>query len=91
MVRLKSAFIVECTGFEKDENGKVSLIRARYVPESKSGQDTSGLQVKGVIHWVSAQHAVPAEIRLYERLFNVEDPSSEEEILKNTSTPIVCT
>lgn len=77
MVRLKSAFIVECTGFEKDEQGNVSLIRARYVPESKSGHDTSGLQVKGVIHWVSAPHAVSAEIRLYERLFNVEDPSSE--------------
>ena len=87
MVRLKSAFIVECTDFEKDENGKVSLIRARYVPESKSGQDTSGLQVKGVIHWVSAQHAVPAEIRLYERLFNVEDPSSEEGDFKEYINP----
>ena len=87
MVRLKSAFIVECTDFEKDENGKVSLIRGRYVPESKSGQDTSGLQVKGVIHWVSAQHAVPAEIRLYERLFNVEDPSSEEGDFKEYINP----
>ena len=87
MVRLKSAFIVECTDFEKDENGKVSLIRARYVPESKSGQDTSGLQVKGVIHWVSAPHAVPAEIRLYERLFNVEDPSSEEGDFKEYINP----
>jgi glutaminyl-tRNA synthetase len=87
MVRLKSAFIVECTGFEKDENGKVSLIRARYVPESRSGQDTSGMQVKGVIHWVSAQHAVPAEIRLYERLFNVEDPSSEEGDFKEYINP----
>ncbi len=87
MVRLKSAFIVECTDFEKDENGKVSLIRARYVPESKSGQDTSGLQVKGVIHWVSATHAVPAEIRLYERLFNVEDPSSEEGDFKEYINP----
>ncbi len=87
MVRLKSAFIVECTDFEKDENGKVSLIRARYVPESKSGQDTSGLQVKGVIHWVSALHAVPAEIRLYERLFNVEDPSSEEGDFKEYINP----
>ncbi|MBK7966228.1 MAG: glutamine--tRNA ligase/YqeY domain fusion protein [Bacteroidetes bacterium] len=87
MVRLKSAFIVECTGFEKDEKGKVSLIRARYVPESKSGQDTSGLQVKGVIHWVSALHAVPAEIRLYERLFNVEDPSSEEGDFKEYINP----
>ncbi|MFN0190078.1 MAG: glutamine--tRNA ligase/YqeY domain fusion protein [Bacteroidia bacterium] len=87
MVRLKSAFIVECTDFEKDENGKVSLIRARYVPESRSGQDTSGLQVKGVIHWVSATHAVPAEIRLYERLFNVEDPSSEEGDFKEYINP----
>ncbi len=87
MVRLKSAFIVECTDFEKHENGKVSLIRARYVPESKSGHDTSGLQVKGVIHWVSAQHAVPAEIRLYERLFNVEDPSSEEGDFKEYINP----
>ena len=87
MVRLKSAFIVECTDFEKYENGKVSLIRARYVPESKSGQDTSGLQVKGVIHWVSAQHSVPAEIRLYERLFNVEDPSSEEGDFKEYINP----
>ena len=87
MVRLKSAFIVECTDFEKDENGKVSLIRSRYVPESKSGQDTSGLQVKGVIHWVSAPHALPAEIRLYERLFNVEDPSSEEGDFKEYINP----
>ena len=87
MVRLKSAFIVECTDFEKDKNGKVSLIRARYVPESKSGQDTSGLQVKGVIHWVSAPHAVPAEIRLYERLFNVEDPSNEEGDFKEYINP----
>ena len=87
MVRLKSAFIVECTDFEKDENGKVSLIRARFVPESKSGHDTSGLQVKGVIHWVSAQHAEPAEIRLYERLFNVEDPSSEEGDFKEYINP----
>ncbi|MBK9636931.1 MAG: glutamine--tRNA ligase/YqeY domain fusion protein [Bacteroidetes bacterium] len=87
MVRLKSAFIVECTGFEKDENGKVSLIHTRYIPESKSGHDTSGLQVKGVIHWVSAPHAVPAEIRLYERLFNVEDPSSEEGDFKEYINP----
>lgn len=87
MVRLKSAFIVECIGFEKDEQGNVSLIRARYVPESKSGHDTSGLQVKGVIHWVSAAHAIPAEIRLYERLFNVEDPSSEEGDFKEYINP----
>jgi glutaminyl-tRNA synthetase len=87
MVRLKSAFIVECTGFEKDEKGNVSLIRARYIPESKSGQDVSGLQVKGVIHWVSASHALPAEIRLYERLFKVEDPSSEEGDFKEYINP----
>jgi len=78
MVRLKSAFIIECTGFEKDSNGKTTLVRARYVPESKSGNDQSGLQVKGVIHWLSAAQAINGEVRLYERLFKVEDPANEE-------------
>jgi glutaminyl-tRNA synthetase len=87
LVRLKSAFIVECTGFEKDANGEVSVIRCRYYPESKSGQDTSGLSPKGVIHWVSAPHAVKAEVRLYDRLFKVEDPSSEEGDFKDYINP----
>lgn len=87
MVRLKSAFIVECTGFEKEADGTITEVRCRYFPESKSGQDISGLAPKGVIHWVSAPHAVPAEIRLYDRLFSVEDPSSEEGDFKTYINP----
>ncbi len=87
MVRLKSAYIVECTGFEKDADGNITLVRARYIPESKSGHDQSGLQVKGVIHWVSAAHAVRAEVRLYDRLFRVEDPSGEEGDFKEYINP----
>jgi len=77
-VRLKHAYIVRCDEFKVDENNNVTEIHCTYFPESKSGSDTSGIVVKGVIHWVSAKHAVPAEIRLYDRLFNVEDPSSEQ-------------
>jgi len=87
LVRLKSAFIVECTGFDKDEDGNISVIRCRYFPESKSGHDTSGLSPKGVIHWVSAAHAVNAEVRLYDRLFKVEDPSGEEGDFKDYINP----
>ncbi len=78
MVRLKSAYIVECTGFEKDAAGNVTIVKCKYIPESKSGSDTSGLSVKGTIHWVSAQHAKHVEIRMYDRLFKVEDPNNEE-------------
>jgi glutaminyl-tRNA synthetase len=77
-VRLKSAYIVTCESFVKDENGHVTEIHCTYAPNSKSGSDTSGIHVKGTIHWVSVQHALPAEIRLYDRLFKVENPSSEE-------------
>ena len=87
MVRLKSAFIIECTGFEKDAEGNISVIRCRYFPESKSGHDTSGLSPKGVIHWVSAAHAVKAEVRLYDRLFKVEDPSGEDGDFKDYINP----
>ena len=87
MVRLKSAYIVRCDGFEKDSNGKINAIHATYFPESKSGQDTSGLQTKGVIHWVSADHAVPAEVRLYDRLFQVENPAAEEGDFKSFINP----
>ncbi|MCX6324542.1 MAG: glutamine--tRNA ligase/YqeY domain fusion protein [Sphingobacteriales bacterium] len=78
MVRLKSAYIVRCDGFTKDDSGAISEINCTYIPESRSGQDTSGIQVKGTIHWVSAKHAAKAEVRLYDRLFRVEDPASEE-------------
>ena len=87
MVRLKSAFIVKCDHFIKDEAGTVTEIHCTYFPESKSGSDNSGLQVKGTIHWVSAQHAINAEVRLYDRLFKVENPSSEEGNFKDYINP----
>ena len=77
-VRLKSAYIVKCEGFTKDANGIVNEIHCSYFPETKSGHDTSGMSVKGTIHWVSVSHAVPAEVRLYERLFKVENPAAED-------------
>lgn len=87
MVRLKSAYIVKCEGFKKDEHGIVKEILCTYMPESKSGQDTSGISVKGTIHWVSAAHAATAEVRLYDRLFKVENPNSEEGDFKEYINP----
>ena len=77
-VRLKSAYIVTCTGFNKDENGNVTEVLCEYLPESKSGGDKSGLVVKGTIHWISVAHAAQAEIRLYDRLFKVENVADAE-------------
>ncbi len=87
MVRLKSAYIVKCEDFVKDENGLVTEIHCSYIPESKSGNDTSGINVKGTIHWVSVAHAKTAEIRLYDRLFQVEDPSGGEGDFKEYINP----
>ena len=81
-VRLKSAYIIKCDGFTKDANGIINEIHCSYLPETKSGHDTSGISVKGTIHWVSVAHAVPAEIRLYERLFKVENPAAEDRDFK---------
>lgn len=78
VVRLKSAYIVRCTGCEKDDNGKVIKVMAEYIPESKSGHDTSGIAAKGTMHWISVAHAKTAEVRLYDRLFKVENPSNED-------------
>jgi glutaminyl-tRNA synthetase len=86
-VRLKHAFIIECTGFEKDESGEVSCIYANYFPESKSGNDQSGIKVKGTMHWVNAADAATAEVRLYDRLFKVEDPATEEGEIKDYINP----
>ncbi len=87
MVRLKFAYIVKCEDFVKDENGNVTEIRCTYIPESKSGNDTSGINVKGTIHWVSAPHAKTAEIRLYDRLFTSETPDAEEGDFKDYLNP----
>jgi glutaminyl-tRNA synthetase len=78
MVRLKGAYIIKCTDFKKNDQGELSEIICEYIPESKSGSDISGIHVKGTIHWVSQIHAAMAEVRLYDRLFNVENPASEE-------------
>ncbi|MBL7872402.1 MAG: glutamine--tRNA ligase/YqeY domain fusion protein [Cyclobacteriaceae bacterium] len=82
MVRLKSAYIIKCEEVIKDGSGKVTELHCTYVPESKSGSDVSGINVKGVIHWVSAAHALPIEIRQYDRLFNIEDLSAGDEDFK---------
>ena len=87
MVRLKGAYIVKCEGFKKDEAGNITEVHCTYLPESKSGNDTSGLTVKGTIHWVSAAHAITAEVRLYDRLFRVEDPSNEDGDFKDYINP----
>ena len=73
-VRLRYAFLVTCTGFTKDGNGKVREIRCRLDPESRGGDAPDGRRVRGTLHWVSARHAVPATVRLYDRLFRVEEP-----------------
>lgn len=78
-VRLKHAYIVQCHDYVKDEEGNITEVHCTYVPNSKSGEDTSGLKVKGTIHWVSAAHAKEAEVRLYDRLFNEENPAAAED------------
>ena len=87
MVRLKSAFIIKCDTFVKDANGSITELHCTYVPESRSGSDTSGLSVKGVIHWLSARHAVPIEVRQYDRLFRVEDPALIGDNLRDALHP----
>lgn len=78
MVRLKHAYIVKCESFEKDAAGNITAVHCTYIPESRSGNDTSGINVKGTMHFVSASHAVPVQVNLYDRLFKVENPSAEE-------------
>jgi len=87
MVRLKSAYIIRCDEVIKDENGIIHEVRCSYIPESRSGSDTSGINVKGTLHWVSVEHAVTIEVRLYDRLFKVEDPSKEEGDFKDYINP----
>jgi len=87
MVRLKNAYIVKCESFVKDEAGNVTEVHCTYLPESKSGSDTSGINVKGTIHWVSVPHAKTAEVRLYDRLFKSENPAAEEGDFKDDLNP----
>ncbi|MCL2441414.1 MAG: glutamine--tRNA ligase/YqeY domain fusion protein [Treponema sp.] len=73
-VRLRYAYVVTCTGFDKDVNGNITAVRCTYDPETKSGSSSSGAKVKGTIHWVNASDAVPLEVRLYDYLFKTERP-----------------
>ncbi|HNP76219.1 MAG TPA: glutamine--tRNA ligase/YqeY domain fusion protein [Cyclobacteriaceae bacterium] len=86
-VRLKSAYIITCSEVVKDGQGNITELRCTYIPESKSGSDTSGVNVKGGIHWVSAPHAVETEVRLYDRLFQVEDLNQAEEDFRTLLNP----
>src|SRR4029077_9993314 len=87
MVRIKSAYIIKCEEVIKDGDGNIEEVHCTYIPESKSGHDTSGINVKGTLHWVSVPQAVTAELRLYDRLFKVEDPSGEDGDFKDFISP----
>lgn len=78
-VRFKSAYIVEYVDHVKDETGNVTEVHVRYFEDSKSGSDTSGIKAKGTLHWVSAEHARRAEVRLYDRLFNAPSPDTKDQ------------
>ena len=77
-VRLKGAYFVKYASHEEDENGNITVVHCTYDPESRGGEAPDGRKVKGTLHWVSAENCVKAEVRLYDRLFNVENPSDEE-------------
>lgn len=79
-VRLKSAYILHCTGVTKDEAGNIETVLATYYPDSKSGEDVSGIKPKGTLHWVCAKSAIPCEVRQYDRLFTVPDPTADEAV-----------
>ncbi len=87
MVRLKSAYIIRCDEVVRNANGDISELHCTYVPESRSGSDTSGINVKGTIHWVSVSHATRIEVRAYDRLFKVEDPGQAEGDFKDYLNP----
>ena len=78
-VRLKNAYIVKCTGCKKDENGEITEVYCEYDPNTRSGMPDSNRKVKGTLHWLSCAHCLPAEVRLYDRLFKVENPGTETE------------
>jgi glutaminyl-tRNA synthetase len=78
-VRLRYAYLITCTGYETDEEGRVTEIRCTYDPETRGGDAPDGRRVRGTLHWVSAAHAARAEVRLYDRLFRVPNPMAAEE------------
>ena len=86
-VRLRYGYIIKCEEVVKDENGEIVELRCTHDPETKSGRAQAHRKVKGTIHWVEASHALPAEVRLYDRLFSVENPDEGPEDLKTHMNP----
>ena len=86
-VRLKNAYIVKCTGCKKDDQGIITEVYAEYDPMTKSGLSDANRKVKGTLHWLSAAHCLPAEVRLYDRLFSVENPSADERDFRELINP----
>lgn len=86
-VRLKNAYIVKCTSCTKDKNGNIIEIQAEYDPTSKSGLEGANRKVKGTLHWVSADYCKEAEVRIYDRLFNIENPSADERDFRELLNP----
>lgn len=86
-VRLKNAYIVKCTGCKKDDNGNIEEIYCEYDPESRSGLPGADRKVKGTLHWLSTKHCSPAEVRIYDRLFNVENPSADDRDFRELLNP----
>ncbi len=86
-VRLKNAYIVKCTGCEKDAEGNVTTVYCEYDPDSRSGMPGADRRVKGTLHWLSCGHCLPAEVRLYDRLFSVENPSADERDFRELLNP----
>ena len=78
-VRLRYAYFITCTDVVKDSSGEITELHCTYDPATKGGDSPDGRKVKGTLHWVSAAHAVPAEVRLYDRLFTVENPAAEKD------------
>jgi glutaminyl-tRNA synthetase len=89
MVRLKSAYIIRCENVVKDASGSIVEIQCTHVPESRSGSDTSGINVKGTIHWVSAPHAVTVETRLYDKgYFCLDVDSTKTKLVFNRTVTL---
>jgi len=86
-VRLKNAYIIKCVDFKKDENGEISEIYCTYDKNTKSGMSEANRKVKGTLHWVAAHDAVDVEVRLYDRLFEVENPAEDERDFRELLNP----
>jgi glutaminyl-tRNA synthetase len=77
-VRLKTAYVIRCTGCDKDEQGQITAVHAEYDPATRGGNTPDGRRIKGTIHWVDTLNAIPAEVRLYDNLFSAADPDDSE-------------